>query len=382
MEIIAKNFYRLWDIQSAIDEANYGDTVTIPAGKWNSAPIALKSGITLNILKGAEVYFNSDKSLYDTPTFVRWEGVECFNYRPLIYAYCADDVSIIGGGTLYGNGVCWWEWKKLQAAAADRLCGAQANGIPVKERVLNLSNSFLRPSMINLIGCENVTVKDITIVDSPMWSLHPVYCRNVTVKGVRIYSDGPNTDGCNPDSCENVTIDGCFFSTGDDCIAINSGLNEDGIAVGKPCKDVIIKNCTFKKGHAAVAIGSGMSGGVKNIVVSGCDISGVERGIRIKSMKGRGGYVKDIVAKRLRMRDVLRCGIEVTMNYPSSTSKPLSDRLPIFKNFTFEDIYMDGAPVGISCEGLEESPIEGLSIGKIDYNNVPRHTAFKSCNKN
>lgn len=215
------------------------------------------------------------------------EGVECYNYSPLIYAYGCQNITITGEGILDGCGQSWWSWKKLQQDAANRLCRAESLGIRPEDRVFGTETDALRPSFLQLIHCEHVVLKDFTIQDGPQWTIHPVYCRHVQVQRVRILTHGPNTDGINPDSCEDVLIEKCSFSTGDDCIAINSGLNEDGWRVNRPCRRVEVRDCVFLGGHAAVAIGSGMSGGVEQVDIHDCTIRNTERGIRIKSMPGR-----------------------------------------------------------------------------------------------
>lgn len=199
------------------------------------------------------------------------------------------------------------------------MCYAQKNGIPVEKRIYGTREAALRPSFIQMLRCRDVYLSDFSIEEGPQWTIHPVYCENVIVKGVRIRTTGPNTDGLNPDSCRNVWIEGCSFFTGDDCIAVNSGMNEDGWRVGRPCENVVITDCDMKAGHGAVVIGSGMSGGVNNIYAADCRINGTMQGIRIKSMRGRGGYIKNAWFKDLRLDNISDAAIQVSMFYPYST---------------------------------------------------------------
>ena len=212
------------------------------------------------------------------------------------------------------------------------------------------------------INCKHVTLEDFTIEDGPQWTIHPVYCEDVVVRGVTVNTKGPNTDGCNPDSCRKVLIEDCTFDTGDDCIAINSGMNEDGWRVGRPCEQIEVKNCRFIGGHAAVAIGSGMSGGICDIRIHDCVVRGTERGIRIKSMRGRGGYVKRINVERMQMDEIEKEAIEVSMNYGSSTAVPVSQKAPEFSEIRFAHIRGNHAAVGVSLCGLPESPLRKLTL--------------------
>lgn len=364
MKHIVKTTYHLDDITKVIESANCGDEIIISNGTYYSYPWDLKSCITITLEDKVSIYFSTDEKDYEKETFIRFEGVECFAYHPLIYAFNKDNITIQGSGHLYGNGYAWWKNKKLQAKACDRLCKSEYNHIDLKERVINLNESYLRPDFIEIINGSNITLKDFTIQDSPMWMIHPVYCKNVLVENVKVISDGPNTDGCDPDSCENVIIKNCLFETGDDCIAIDSGLNEDGWRVNKPCKNIHINNCIFNKGHGAIAIGSMVSGGIEDVYISNCRINNCQRGIRVKSIKGRGGYVKNINAENLEI-NVEKEGIEITMNYPSSTSIPCSDTPSSFLDFHFNNIEIKKAKCAVSVIGLESSKVQS-----VEFNNL------------
>lgn len=237
----------------AIDACSHagGGSVIVPAGTWLTGPIHLRSHVNLRLEKGALVRFSTRYADYP-PVLTRWEGVECINYSPLIYARDCENVAVTGEGTLDGQGEAWWHWKKRQGPAAASLYHAQAEGIPVEARVYATEQAALRPQFLQTLGCRGVLVEGVTLVNGPMWTIHPVYCRDVVVRGVTVRSEGPNTDGLNPDSCHNVLVEGCTFHTGDDCIAINSGMNEDGWRVNRPCENVVIRDCRMKIGRAHV----------------------------------------------------------------------------------------------------------------------------------
>lgn len=345
-------------IQEAIDRCPSGGRVVVPAGEWTSGPLTLKSDLTLELEEGCVISFSECMEDYLPPVFTRWEGVECYNYKPFIYAKDCENITITGKGTFQGNGAAWWHWKKLQQEAANQLCGAQSRNIPPEERVFGTREAALRPSFLQLISCKNVELEQFRIEDGPQWTIHPVYCEHVHVKDVTVKTQGPNTDGLNPDSCTDVLIEHCTFQTGDDCIAINSGMNEDGWRVNRPCRHVEVRDCLFLGGHAAVAIGSGMSGGVEDIYVHNCRMQETERGIRLKSMRGRGGYIRDVRFSDIEMQDIQKEAIQVSMNYESSTVVPLSDKAPEFSDICFEHIKGIGAGTALLLGGLPESQLE------------------------
>lgn len=346
-------------IQEAIDACpDTGGTVVIPAGEWYTKKLHLKSNLVLQLEEGCVVHFSDQPEDYLPVVFTRWEGVECYNYSPLIYAKDCTNITITGNGVFDGNGQKWWKWKQLQQSAATALCEAESKRITPEDRIFGTEQAALRPSFIQFIHCSNIILRDFTIQEGPQWTIHPVYCENVYVGRIKVYSHGPNTDGLNPDSCKNVLIEQCLFHTGDDGIAINSGLNEDGWRVNVPCEGIEIRECVFTGGHAAIAIGSGMSGGVKNVWAHDCIIRDTERGIRLKSMRGRGGYINHVCFEDMTISNVEEEAIQVSMNYGSSTAVPVSDKAPVFSDISFKRIHGSGAKVGVELRGLPESPLE------------------------
>ncbi len=354
-------------IQNAVNAcaAMGGGTVAVEKGEWKSGPIHLSSHVHLHLEKGARITFSNVPEDYLPAVFTRWEGTECYNYSPLIYAKDAEDVSITGEGTLYGNGESWWPWKKLQQQAADRLSGEACDGVPVEKRVYGTREAALRPSFIQFIHCKDVLLSDFMITDGPQWTIHPVYCENVVVRGVTVETKGPNTDGLNPDSCENVLIEDCHFCTGDDCVAINSGLGEDGWRVGKPSRNITIRNCIMTGGHGGVVIGSAMSGGVENIQMENCRISNTMQGIRLKSMRGRGGYVKHVRIQNIELENIEDQAIQVNMFYGSSTVVPRTQTPPVFTDISMENIQGSSRATGIQLKGLPEQKLEHIILKNV-----------------
>ena len=347
-------------IQACQEEG--GGTVLIPAGTWLTGPIHLHSNVNLHLEKGALVRFSTRFADYLPVVFTRWEGVECYNYSPLIYARECENVAVSGEGVLDGRGQAWWHWKKLQQAAAKTLYDAESKGVPVEKRVFGSEVAALRPQFLQTVHCRNVLVEGVTFVNGPMWTVHPVYCENVLVRGITVRSEGPNTDGLNPDSCRNVLVEGCSFHTGDDCIAINSGMNEDGWRVGRPCENIMIRDCTMSEGHGAVAIGSGMSGGVRNVYVHDCRVTGGDQGIRLKSMRGRGGFVDNVRFENIQMTGLRQEAIVLNMFYGSSTAASRSNVPPAFRNIHVRNVTGESAGIAIGIRGLPERPIQRVVL--------------------
>jgi len=347
-----------------------GGIVRVPAGAWMTGPIHLRSRVNLHLERGALVRFSTRFADYLPVVFTRWEGIECHNYSPLIYARDCEHVAVTGEGTFDGQGEAWWHWKHLQQDAARTLYDAESDEIPVEQRVYGTEETALRPQFLQPIYCRDVLIEGVTFLNGPMWTIHPVYCENVLVRSVKVKTKGPNTDGLNPDSCRNVIVEDCAFSTGDDCIAINSGMNEDGWRVGKPCENIVIRNCHMSEGHGGVVIGSGMSGGVRNVYVHDCTFTGGDRGIRLKSMRGRGGVVENVHFENVSMAGIREEAIVLDMFYGSTTVTPRSNVPPLFRNIRIQNVTCEGAGVAVSIRGLPEQRIRDVSIENVRVNAI------------
>ena len=347
-----------------------GGVVRVPPGTWATGPIHLRSHVNLRLEKDALVRFSTRFADYLPAVFTRWEGVECYNYSPLIYARDCENIAVTGEGTFDGQGDAWWQWKQLQQGAAKTLYDAEFNGVPVEKRIYGTEEAALRPQFLQPVHCRNVLVEGVTFLNGPMWTIHPVYCENVLVRRVMVRTRGPNTDGLNPDSCRNVIVEDCTFSTGDDCVAINSGMNEDGWRVGRPCENIVIRNCHMNEGHGGVVIGSGMSGGVRNVHVHDCSFTGGDRGIRLKSMRGRGGVVENVHFENIRMVDIRQEAIVLNMFYGSATVAPISDAPPVFRDVRIRNVTCESAGVAVHICGLPEQWIRHVVLERVRLNAV------------
>ena len=326
--------------RKAIDACSQagGGKVVVPAGVYLTGAIHLKSNVDLDVAKGATIRFSTDPKSYLPVVFTRYEGIEVMNYSPFIYALGQQNIAITGEGTLDGQAsdAVWYSWKRMSDPEA--LAAMVNQGVPVAQRIFG-EGHHLRPNFIQPVCCKNLLIEGVTITNSPMWVLNPVFCTNVTVKGVTVDTQGPNTDGCDPDSCTDVLIKHCNFSDGDDCIAIKSGRDVDGRHVNIPSRSIVIQNCVFKDGHGGVTVGSETSGGVEDVFAENChfDSPNLDIAMRLKTGMTRGGFIKHIYIRDCTVK-FARTGIGINMRYPGTLdghSTPIIQNIDI-RNCTFD----------------------------------------------
>src|SRR5699024_4662977 len=261
----------------------------------------------------------------------------------------------------------WWPWAHM-LDDRDRLMAMNANKVPPRERVFGKGYK-LRPNFVQFYKCKNVLVSGVKLVNSPMWNIHPVLSENVIVDGVRIESLGPNNDGVNPESSKNVWIKNSYFDTGDDCIAIKSGRNEDGRRIGVPSKNIIIEHCRMKEGHGGIVMGSEISGGVKNVYAQQLkmDSPNLDRVLRIKTNTLRGGVVENIFVRDINVGQYKDAAIKVNMFYAEETG----NYMPVVRNILVEDLHVkNGGEYGIRIRAYEESPVTNLRVVNSVINGV------------
>jgi len=360
--------------KKAIDDCNRrgGGSVIVPPGTFLTGAIHLKSNVNLHLADSARIHFSTDPKDYPI-VFTRWEGMELMNYSALIYAYEQENIAITGNGILDGkaNETTWWAWNikaankpSLQVDARNRLHEQNHKQIDPRKRVYG-EGDFLRPNFIQLYKCKNILISEIKMINSPMWNVNPVLSENITIDHIKIISHGTNTDGVNPESCKNVLISNCYFDTGDDCIAIKSGRDEDGRRIAKPAENHIIENCVMKDGHGGVVIGSEISGGAKNIFAINCamDSPNLERGLRLKTSSSRGGVIENIFMKDIEVgtyRDEL---ISCNMFYEQP-----GNFMPSIRNIWVENVTVKkGGNIGIYIHAYKESPVENLRIVNCNF---------------
>jgi len=341
-------------LQAAIEAGHKADggTVYVPAGSYVSGSIFLHSNITLYLAAGATLLGSENPADYPIVDG-RWEGTDQQTHAPLIAGHNLQHIAVVGRGTIDGRGACWWRMHKEHRLA------------------------YPRPRLISFTDCRNVLIEGVTLTNSPSWTINPVRCDNVNVDKVTIINpaDSPNTDGINPDSCRNVHISNCYLSVGDDCITLKSGKEDNGREHLAPCENITITNCTLAHGHGGVVIGSEMSGSVRRVVVANCVFTGTDRGIRLKSRRGRGGVVEDIRLTNIVMEDVL-CPLTMNLYYACGAwgdetvsdkqPHPVTEGTPRFRRIHLSHITARQVKYAAGfLFGLAEMPLEDISLSDI-----------------
>lgn len=374
-------------ILAAIDSCNVvgGGCVLIPEGDWITGPIQLKSNVNLVVSKNAHLRFSKNYEDYLPAVLTRWEGVDCYNLKPLIYAYGATNIAITGEGVIDGQGSTenWWYmkgrpqygWKEglisQEHVGRPRLLEADRNEVPVEERVMGIEDG-LRPQLVNIYNCQNVLIQGVTLKDSPFWVIHPLMVTNLTVRGVTVDGVGPNNDGCDPESCTNVLIEGCSFNTGDDCIAIKSGRNYDGRRWARPSENILVRNCVMKNGHGGVVLGSEISGGYKNLWVENCKMSSpeLERVIRIKTSDCRGGVIENVFVRNVEVGECQEAVLKINLLYePNEICN--RDFPPVVRNVNIENVTSQKSKYGVCIVGLPGTDnVSDISVKDCKFNGV------------
>jgi len=383
--------------------AEGGGRVLITNGDFLTGAIHMKSNVELHIDANAVLRFSTDPKDYLPLVRTRWEGDDCYNYSPLIYANGQTNIAVTGKGTLDGQGSTenWWPWKggasngwvKGTPSQLDKNCRPllkkyNDTQFPIEKRQMG-EGFYLRPQFINFIHCKNVKLEDFTIKNSPFWVIHPLLSENIIVRNVTVNSGGPNNDGCDPESCKNVLIENCTFNTGDDCIALKSGRDFDGRRTNAPIENVIVRNCHMRKGHGGVSMGSEISGGCKNIFVENCEMSSPEldRAILIKTNNSRGGTTDGVYVRNVTVGEVKDAILSINCSYhidrEGEGKFPPTIKNVYLSNMTSKKsafaIWLDGIK-GITCVdniNVENCVFSGVeqknqikNIGKVTLRNV------------
>ncbi len=364
-------------IQKAIDKcsASGGGRVVVPKGVFLTGAIHLKSNVNLYISEGATLLFSTDLNDYLPIVLTRFEGMDCKNYSPFIYAYGQTNIAITGTGTLDGNTGNKERWDSWKAAEKKPECGRNVlmkmveDNVPAEKRIFgnDVLEERLRPSFVQPYNCKNILIEGIKIRNSPMWELNPVFCENVTIKDVDINTHWHNNDGCDPESCKNVLIKNCIFDTGDDCIAIKSGRNNDGRLFNVPSENIIIQGCTMKDGHGGVTLGSELSGGIRNVFVEDCimNSSNLDRALRIKTNWTRGGVVENVYMRNCHIEKVAYEFFQTDMTYEEGHTGGFQ---PTVQNVFIENVTVNSCPKMFTLKCYEDSPVTNVLLNNCKFN--------------
>lgn len=321
--------------------------------------------------------------------------MELMNYSPFIYAFEAENIALTGTGTLDGNADCdhWWPWKgrnnnlelicgiieghPIQDDDRNVLLDMVERNVPVEERVFG-EGHYLRPQFVQPHRSKNVLIEDITLIRSPMWILNPVQCENVIVRGVTINSTGPNSDGCDPESCKDVLIENVKFRTGDDCIAVKSGRNADGRRLGIKSENIVVQNCEFEDGHGGFTIGSEISGGAQNIFCQDCVMSSphLEQALRFKNNAVRGALIEDIFIRNIQITELYTGtsasrGMALSIDFYYEEG-PAGNHTPIVRNIDIRNVTASKANYALFLRGFPDDHIEDVRLYDCHFSEVQR----------
>jgi DNA sulfur modification protein DndE len=406
-------------INQAIEQCNQagGGTVLIPKGLWLTGSIVMLSNVNLYIKKGAILQFSRNPE--DYPTIITtWEGEEAYRCQAPISGKNLENIALTGEGIIDGGGDVWRAIKKSKQTTSEWERLVKSGGVlneskdtwfpsekslkgsllpkagkiirdisgnitsPSTEELMNYKD-FLRPNMVSFTGCQYILIEGLSFQNSPAWTLHPLLCKHISVKNVKVknFWYAQNSDAIDLESCQNGILENCTFDTGDDGITIKSGRDEQGRKRGVPTENFIIRNNTVYHAHGGFVIGSEMSGGVRNLFVSNCNFSGTDVGLRFKTTRGRGGIVEKIYVNDIQMTDIAGEAILFDMYYaakdpvplkgdsnepPVIEAKELNETTPIFREFYVRNVNCFGAETGIMMRGLPEMNVKNIVLENIN----------------
>lgn len=357
-----------------------GGVVVVPAGEWLTGAIHLLSNVNLRLDEGSVLLFSEDPADYLPPVKTTWEGMECYNYSPLVYAYGCRNIAITGKGKLKAKLDVWRKWYARPPAHLEglkKLYNLAANGVPVEERQMVGDEANLRPHFLQFNRCENVLLEGVSIEDSPFWVIHPYLSKNVVIRGVKVNAHGHNNDGVDPDMSQNVLIEDCDFDQGDDAIAVKSGSNQDAWRLNTPSKNVVVRNCLVRNAHQLLAIGSEVSGGIENVAIENCrldeSIKDVGHLLFIKTNERRGGYVKNIYMRNITAGAVKFgvLGIETDVLYQWRDLVPTYEkRLTPIGSIHVQNVSVTEAKFITRIQGVDSLPVQEVELSEVKVGKV------------
>ena len=389
-----------------------GGRVIVPRGIWLTGPIILESNINIFTEEGALVIFSTDKDLYPLVE-TSFEGLNTVRCMSPVYGKNLENIAFTGKGVFDGSGEAWRmvkkskltssQWSKLVASGGilnekkdtwfpseSFKKGAELSDMNVPRNFSSMDQykaikDFLRPVMVSLVNCKNVLLDGPVFQNSPAWCIHPLMCENLTIRNINVRNPwfSQNGDGIDIESCKNCIVTNCSFDVGDDAICIKSGKDEDGRNRGMPTENLIITSCVVYHGHGGVTVGSEMSGGVKNMHVSGCTFIGTDVGLRFKSNRGRGGVVENIYISDIDMLNIATNAISFNlyygglsvsemmenkdnMDFKGVKEEKVSEETPEFKDISIKNVTCKGALQAVYLQGLPEMNLENMYLENIN----------------
>jgi len=364
-----------FSIQGEIDAAaaKGGGKVVVAKGEhFSDGPIRLKSNVELHLEEGAKIVFSDDPAKYQPVVPTSWEGVECLNYSPLVYAYGCTNVAITGKGTLAPKMNFWRKWftrSEGNKEATRKLYDWCSFVAPLSERDLTkIPESNVRPHLIQFNRCKDVRLEGFRIRESPFWTIHLYLCDGVVVRGLDVYARGRNNDGIDIEMTKNVLVENCRFDQGDDAIVIKAGRNQDAWRLATPSENIEIRDCTVVRGHVLLGIGSEMSGGVRNVYMHDCSLdSEVLRLFYVKTNERRGGFVEDIRMENVKAKKVQYgvMSVETDVLYQWRDFPTHEVRVTPIRNLSMKNVEVEEADRLVHVIGDARNPVDGVTLENV-----------------
>lgn len=370
-----ENYLSTKEIQLAIDKIHEqgGGRVIIPAGRWRSGRLILKSNVNLHLEADAHLYFSGEIEDFLPTVFTRHAGVEVMSLGACIYAYKQDNIAITGRGTLYGPSKGSILDQQMTQNVIEKFVPLER---PVEERIYDGANDspILLPAFISPTFCTNVFIEGVTLERTAFWNIVPIYCDKVIIRGVTVNSVGiPKGDGIDIVSSKNVLIEYSTLNSGDDCFTMKAGRGLDGIRVNKPTENVVIRYCLAEQGHGAMTIGSETAGMIRNIYMHDCVFDNTTVGVRFKTRRPRGGGGRNFFYERIRMNlngtafkwDMLGQELYVGALASRLPVREVNNLTPKFEDVVLKDILVEKAETFVKIYGIPESPLKDVLFENI-----------------
>lgn len=353
-----------------------GGRVVVPAGEWLTGPVHFKSNVNLHLEKDAVLVFSDNPEEYLPAVQTSWEGMECFNYSPLVYAFECENIAITGEGTLKPKMGTWRKWfsrPKAHMDALKELYTMASTDVPVEQRQMAVGDNNLRPHLIHFNRSKNILLDGFIIRDSPFWTIHMYMCDGGVVRNLNVRAHGHNNDGIDLEMASNFLVEDCTFDQGDDAVVIKSGRNRDAWRLDKPCENIVIRNCKINAGQSLLGVGSEMSGGVRNIYMHDCVApNNVHRLFFIKTNHRRGGFIENIHMENIETGSTLRVlEIDTEVLYQWRNLVPTYEtRITRIENIFMSNIKCESARGIIDLKGDERLPIKNVELRNIHVGRV------------
>ena len=358
-----------------------GGRVVVPAGEWLTGPVHFRSGCNLYLSEGAKLVFDDDLSLYYPAVQASWEGAECMNISPLLYAFECENIGISGPGMLAPEMDFWRTWfnqPESHLQATRQLYAMCSTQVPVEYRHMEREGVQMRPHLIHFNRCTNVQLDGFKIRESPFWTIHLFMCKDVWAHGLDVYAHGHNNDGIDLEMTQHAVVEDCTFDQGDDAVVLKAGRNQDGWALGMPTQDIVVRNCNVVQGHCLLGIGSEMSGGIRRVYMHDCHSSDqVYRLFYIKTNHRRGGFIEDVTVENVSATKMLRVfEIDTDVLYQWRDIVPTFEtKITRIRNITIRNAEAAQSEAVYQLRGDSREPIEGVVIENV---HVGRLTDFEN----